>query len=335
MEPSRDLPRETGGKSSSVVDLTRFAWLSIAAALLTMALKAGAWWLTGSVGLLSDAMESSVNLVAAIVALVSLRAASLPADANHQFGHTKAEYFSAAIEGVMIFVAATAILFTAVQRFLAPQPLENVGIGLGISAVAAVVNGLVAWVLLRTGRKHRSLTLEADGKHLLTDVWTSAGVVVGVLLVAVTGWQRLDPVVAFAVGINIIITGWRLIQQSVEGLMDVSWPKEDNRRLAALISTRTSEDVSVHGLRTREAGRRRYVEMHLLVPGAWTVERAHDKAEEIEAAVRREFESVQISIHLEPREDPRSYDDYDHEVVVPAPGSVNSTDPSGVTDTKD
>lgn len=314
-------PVPGSGKRVEHVDLTKFAWLSIAAAILTIGLKSGAWWMTGSVGLLSDALESSVNLVAAVVALVSLRAAAMPADANHQFGHTKAEYFSAAIEGIMIFVAATAILFTSVQRFLDPQPLENVGVGLAISAVASAVNGGVAWVLLRKGREHRSLTLVADGKHLLTDVWTSFGVVVGVLLVWLTGWERLDPVVAFAVGINIIVTGWHLIQQSVEGLMDISWPKEDNAKLASIIAARTSDVVTVHGLRTRESGRHRYVEMHLLVPGAWTVKRGHDRAEEIEAAVRREFGSVSISVHLEPLEDPRSYDDYEHEVKIPERGS--------------
>lgn len=312
--------------SAAHVDLTKFAWLSIAAAILTIGLKSGAWWMTGSVGLLSDALESTVNLVAAIVALISLRAAAMPADTNHQFGHTKAEYFSAAIEGLMIFVAAVAIMFTAVQRFLDPQPLENVGVGLAVSMVASAVNGGVAWVLLRKGREHRSLTLVADGKHLLTDVWTSFGVVVGVLLVWLTGWERLDPVVAFAVGVNIIVTGWHLLQQSVEGLMDVSWPKEDNTKLASIISAHTSDVVTAHGLRTRESGRHRFMEMHLLVPGAWSVKRAHDWAEEIEEAVRREFGAVSMSIHVEPREDPRSYDDYEHEVQIPERGSLPGSD---------
>lgn len=308
---------DTAGGTGTPADLTKFAWLSIAAAIATIVLKSAAWWLTGSVGLLSDALESSVNLVAAIVALVSLRAASLPADANHQFGHTKAEYFSAAVEGVMIFVAALAILYTSAERFLSPRPLENVGIGLGVSVAAAVLNGAVALVLLRAGRRHRSLTLVADGKHLMTDVWTSAGVVAGVLAVAVTGWQRLDPVVAFAVGVNIVVTGWALMRQSVAGLMDGSWPQEDNTRLAALVSTFTSDEITVHGLRTREAGRRRFVEMHLLVPGEWSVDRAHDKAEEIEAAIGAQFAAVTTSIHLEPREDPRAYGDFEHEVRIP------------------
>ena len=191
-------------------DLRRFAWLSIAAAIATITLKAGAWLLTGSVGLLSDAAESIVNLVAAVVALVALTVAGRPADDDHHFGHAKAEYFSAAVEGLMIFVAAAVILVTAVERFLHPQPIDNVGVGLAVSVVASVINGLVAMVLVRAGRRHDSITLRADGQHLLTDVWTSVGVVAGVLLVALTGWQRLDPIVAFLVGINIVLTGVRL-----------------------------------------------------------------------------------------------------------------------------
>ena len=191
-------------------DLSRFAWLSIAAALVTIALKTVAWQVTGSVGLLSDAAESLVNLVAAVVALVALRVAIRPADHNHHYGHSKAEYFSAAAEGMMIFVAAAVILVSSIQRFLQPRPLENVGAGLTVSVLASVVNGLVAVVLLRAGARYRSITLTADGKHLMTDVWTSVGVVVGVLLVWATGWERLDPVVAFAVGLNILVTGWRV-----------------------------------------------------------------------------------------------------------------------------
>ncbi|HPF81442.1 cation diffusion facilitator family transporter, partial [Nostocoides australiense] len=201
-------------------NLTKFAWLSIAAAIATIALKFGAYVLTGSVGLLSDAAESIVNLVAAFVALLALHVASRPPDDDHHYGHSKAEYFSAVVEGVMIFVAAVFILLTSVERFLHPQGLQNVGVGLGISVIASVLNGTVAMLLLRAGRAHNSITLVADGKHLLTDVWTSVGVVVGVLLVAVTKWERLDPIIAFLVGCNIIWTGWHLIRQSVDGLMD-------------------------------------------------------------------------------------------------------------------
>ncbi len=297
-------------------DLSAFAWLSIAAAILTIGLKAGAWALTGSVGLLSDAAESVVNLVAAVVALIALKVAARPADKNHHFGHSKAEYFSAAVEGVMIFVAAVFILISATYRFVHPAPLEQLGIGIAISVVASAINGAVAFVLLRAGRQHRSATLTADGKHLLTDVWTSAGVVLGVGLVALTGWERLDPIVAFAVGVNIIVTGWKLLAESVAGLMDVSWSKEDNARLAEVVRGHLSDDVDVHALRTREAGHARYVEMHVLVPGEWTVLAGHDVVEEIEQAVMAEFEGCQVTIHLEPREDPRAYGDYDHEVIV-------------------
>ena len=291
------------------VDLTRFAWLSIGAALLTIALKTFAWRITGSVGLLSDAAESLVNLVAAIVALVALTVAIRPPDKNHHFGHSKAEYFSAATEGVMIFVAAAVILFSAVQRFLNPQPLENVGVGLAVSVAASVVNGGVAMVLLRAGSRYRSITLVADGKHLMTDVWTSVGVVVGVLLVALTGWERLDPVVAFAVGLNILVTGSRLVRGASAGLMDVSLPKEDNELIRTVLDRFTSAEVSWHRLLTREAGNRRFMQFDLLVPGEWTVQRGHDLVEDITDALVAEFPDIDVICHIEPVEDPRSYED--------------------------
>ena len=289
--------------------LTRFAWLSIGAAIATILLKGTAWWVTGSVGLLSDAAESLVNLVAAIVALVALRVAIKPPDRNHNYGHSKAEYFAAAVEGLMIFVAAAVILVASVQRFLEPQPLENVGLGLIVSVVASVLNGSVAWVLLRAGKKHRSITLTADGKHLLTDVWTSAGVVVGVLLVWLTGWDRLDPIVGFLVGLNILYTGWGLIRASTAGLMDVSLPAEDNVRIRAIIERFISDDITFHAFRTRESGHRRFMEMHLLVPGNWTVKRGHDLAEDITDALLKEYPDLRVSMHIEPKEDPRSYED--------------------------
>jgi cation diffusion facilitator family transporter len=291
------------------VDLTRFAWLSIGAALVTIALKTGAWWITGSVGLLSDAAESVVNLVAAVVALVALRVAVRPADRTHHYGHSKAEYFSAAAEGLMIFVAAAVILYTSVQRFLDPQPLENVGIGLAVSVLASAVNGGVALVLLRAGARYRSITLTADGKHLMTDVWTSVGVVVGVLLVAATGWERLDPVVAFAVGVNILVTGWRLISSASAGLMDISLPPEDDEVIRGVLDRFGSADVSWHRLLTREAGHRRFIQFDLLVPGEWSVQRGHDLVEDITDALVAEFPDIDVLCHLEPVEDPRSYED--------------------------
>lgn len=290
-------------------DLTRFAWLSIAAALVTIALKGAAWLMTDSVGLLSDAAESTVNLVAAVVALVALKVALLPPDKNHHYGHSKAEYFSAAVEGLMIFIAAAVILVTSVERFINPRPLDNLGLGLAVSVVASVVNGAVAWVLLRAGRKHRSIVLTADGRHLLTDVWTSVGVVAGVALVWLTGWDRLDPVVAFAVGINILVTGWGLLRSSAAGLMDVSLPREDNERIQAILDGWSSEDVQFHAVRTRESGHRRFMEMHLLVPGDWSVKRGHDLGEDIVDSLMEAFPDLRVNCHLEPIEDPRSYED--------------------------
>ena len=288
--------------------LERYAWLSIAAALATITMKTGAWWVTGSVGLLADAAESIVNLVAAVAALVALRVAARSADDNHHFGHSKAEYFSAAIEGGMIFVAASFIIWQSIGRLLDPQPVEQAGVGLAISVIASVINGAVAWVLLRAGRRHRSITLRADGQHLLTDVWTSVGVVVGVLLVVVTGIDLLDPVVALLVGANIIWTGWKLISESGRGLMDEAPDPDVNARIAAAIDTHLTDEVDVHGLRTREAGHLSFAEMHVLVPGAWSVRRAHDVAEEIERSLTEAFPDLTVTTHIEPREDPRAYD---------------------------
>lgn len=303
-------------------DLTRYAWLAIAAAVATIALKTGAWWVTGSVGLLSDAAESVVNLVAAVVALIALKMAAAPADDDHHFGHTKAEYFSAAVEGLMIFVAAGVILVTAVARFLSPRPLEEVGIGLAVSAVASVINLVVGLVLIRAGRRHNSITLRADGKHLMTDVVTSVGVIVGVALVALTGWYRLDAVVAFAVGINIIVTGIRLMIESVHGLMDRTLSEDENRRIAQVVAGFTGPEVAVHALRTRQSGHLQFDTMHVLVPGDWSVTRGHDLVEEIEQALVESFPTLQVTTHLEPREDPRAYEGI--EAAVPIP---DETDP--------
>jgi cation diffusion facilitator family transporter len=281
--------------------LTRFAWLSIAAAVVTITLKASAYRLTGSVGLLSDAAESVVNLVAAVVALIALRVAARPADDNHHYGHGKAEYFSAGIEGLMIFVAAAVIMVSAVERFLHPSPLESVGIGLAISTVASVVNGAVGMLLVRAGRTHRSVTLTADGKHLLTDVWTSVGVIVGVFLVALTGWERLDPVVAALVGVNILVTGYRLVSQSVTSLLDAALPEQDLARLTAVLDRLRTPDVDFAHLRTRESGQHRFVSLTLLVPGSWTVERAHDVADDVEAAIAADLTGTDVQTHIEPQ----------------------------------
>ena len=288
---------ETGGAAPR---LAKFAWLSIAAALVTIGLKSGANLLTGSVGLLSDAAESLVNLVAAVVALIALNVAARPADDNHNFGHGKAEYFSAGIEGLMIFVAAAFILVTSVQRFLNPEPIESVGLGLAISTVATAVNGAVGMLLLRAGAAHRSVTLTADGKHLLTDVWTSVGVIVGVLLVGLTGWERLDPIVAAIVGLNILVTGFRLVSQSMTSLLDAAMPEGDLARVTAVLDGLRTPEVDFVEVLTRESGRHRFVTLKVLVPGSWTVERGHNLADSVEAAISLELTDTDVQTHLEP-----------------------------------
>jgi len=284
--------------------LAKFAWLSIAAAVLTIGLKSGAYLLTGSVGLLSDAAESGVNLIAAVVALVALHVAARPADDNHNFGHGKAEYFSAGIEGLMIFVAAGFILVSSVQRFLHPAALESVGLGLAISTVATAVNGAVGMLLLRAGATHRSVTLTADGKHLLTDVWTSFGVIIGVLLVGLTGWQRLDPIVAAIVGVNILVTGFRLVSQSVTSLLDAAMPAEDLTRVTAVLDRMRTADLDFADLRTRESGRHRFVSLTVLVPANWTVERGHALADDVELAISKDLPDTDVQTHLEPQRAP-------------------------------
>ncbi len=294
---------------SRVDTLQRFAWLSIATALVTITMKGVAAWLTGSVGLLSDALESTVNLVAAVVALVALRTAARPPDEDHHFGRGKAEYLSAAVEGGMIFVAAGVIVWTAVGRLIEPRPVEQAGIGLAIIAVASVLNLAVGLTLIRAGREHRSITLEADGRHLLTDVWTSVGVLVGVGLVALTGWDRLDPIVALAVGVNILVTGWRLIRRSGAGLLDVALPPQDKALVTEVIERFRARGIDFHALRSREAGRYRFVYVHVLVPGDWTVVEGHDVCEQVEREIALALPGTTTFTHLEPLDDPSSYAD--------------------------
>lgn len=296
-------------QAKSGIDLTKFAWLSIATAMVTIVLKTGAWWITGSVGLLSDAAESLVNLAAAIMMLIVLKIAVRPADKNHHFGHTKAEYFSSAIEGGLIFVAAIFIMSFAIQRLLSPQPLEQLGVGMLISLLAAVINGAVALVLIRAGKKYNSITLRADGHHLMTDLITSVGVLVGIALVALTGWDRLDPILAILVAVNILWMGWKLLRESSEGLMDISLPKHDNDRLREILAEHSSDEIQFHAFRTRESGRWQFMEMHMLVPGSWTVQQGHDAMEDLIDVIHEEYPDLKISGHLEPIEDPRSYDD--------------------------
>jgi len=293
----------------SRTSLVRFAWLSIAAAVATIALKAAAWWLTGSVGLLSDALESFVNLAAAVVTLAMLTVAARPPDEEYAYGYSKAEYFASGLEGSLILVAAVLIGIAAVGRLLAPQPLERIGIGLAVSVVASVVNFGTARVLARAGRHYRSIALEADAQHLMTDVWTSAGVVVGVALVALTGWLWLDPAIALAVAVHIVWAGVGIVRRSVVGLLDRALPESERRAIESVLGDFLARGIEFHALRTRAAAGRSFVSMHVLVPGAWSVQRGHDVVEEIEARVREAVPSASVFTHLEPLEDPASYKD--------------------------
>jgi len=289
--------------------LTHFAGLSVAAAILTIALKAAAYLLTSSVGLLSDALESVVNLVGALMAMAMLIVATRPPDDDHAFGHDKAEYFSSILEGTLILIAAGVIGVTAVQRFMHPRPLEQIGLGLVISIAASLVNLGVGLVLLRAGKQYRSITLEANAHHLLTDVWTSAGVLVGVGAVALTDWQRLDAIVAFLIAGNIIATGVRLVRRSIAGLMDSALPVEDQQTLQATLAQYAEAGVQFHALRTHQAGARRFVSLHVLVPGDWTVQRGHHLLERIEAEIRSALPRATVLTHLESIEDPASWED--------------------------
>ena len=289
--------------------LKRFAWLSIAAAIVTIGLKAIAYWLTGSVGLLSDVLESFVNLAGAMMALAMLTVAARPADEDHAYGHSKAEYFSSGVEGTLILIAAVSIGVAAYRRLLAPRALEQIGLGLEVSVAASLVNLIVALILRRAGRRHNSITLEANAQHLLTDVWTSAGVLVGVGAVAFTGWDRLDPIVAFIVAGNIVWMGVRIMRKSVLGLMDTALPVEEQNAIHKVLEPYIQDGVQCHALLTRQSGSRRFVSFHVLVPGIWTVQRGHELLESIEADIRRAIPSVTVLTHLESLSDPTSWQD--------------------------
>ncbi len=295
---------------SNNTQLTAFAWLSIITAIVTISLKTAAWQLTDSVGLLSDALESIVNLVAAIVVLIALIVAAREPDDQHAYGHGKAEYFSSGLEGGLIFLAALGIFWSAIPRLWNPQPLADIGIGIALASVASVINGLVGLRLMRAAREHRSITLESDARHLFTDVWTTIGVVAGVVLVSFTGWHRLDALLAIAVGSYILLTGYRLVRASINGLLDVAISADELDILQTILN-RWEKDhgVTTHAVRTRQAGKRRFVSMHVLVPGDWSVHRGHDLVGEIEAEVRAALPDSTVFTHLEPRERPESWDD--------------------------
>lgn len=283
--------------------------LSLAAAVATIVLKTVAWRLTGSVGLLSDAMESVVNLVAALGAIWALTLAAKPADRQHQYGHFKAEYFSSGLESVLIVVAAIAIMHAAIGRLQQPQPLEQLDIGLAISLAATALNGLVAWVLLKASRRFDSITLRADAHHLLTDVWTSIGVVVGICLVKLTGLTILDPLIAIAVALNIVVAGWKLFHETASGLLDRSLPDHEQQLVEDLLAACETDEIRFHALRTRVAGSRRFIAFHVLVPGHWTVQAGHDLCDQLERKVAATLTRTHVLTHLEPIEDPRAWED--------------------------
>lgn len=290
--------------------LARFAWLSIGAALATITLKSIAYLLTGSVGLLSDAIESLVNLAGAVIALLMLMVAARPADESHVYGHSKAEYFASLVEGLLILAAAASIIATAVNRLLQPQPLEDLGIGLVVSGSASVINLIVARVLMNQGRKMNSISLEADAQHLMTDVWTSVGVIGGVAVAGLTGWNVLDPILAIVVALNIIWTSSQLLRRSVMGLMDAALPQQEQDLIESVMAKYRTRGVEFHALRTRQAAARRFISVHVLVPGEWTVHDAHHIAEDFESDIRETLGGVvTVFTHLEPAEDELSMED--------------------------
>ena len=288
--------------------LKKFIYLSIAAALATILLKLLAWHLTDSVGLFSDALESCVNLVAAIMALVMITLAEKPPDKEHEFGHNKAEYFSSAIEGGLIVLAAFSIIWSAVPRILHPQPLENLGIGLLVAVGASMINLVASIILVKNGKKHSSITLEADGKHLMTDVMTSGGVLLGIVLIKLTGWLILDGIVAIGVAINIIWTGYQLIRRSASGLLDTAVSKGETDKINQVLEKYKEQNIKFHSMMTRQSGQRKFILVHLLMPGIWNIHQGHNLAEQIEKDIRMLFPNAQTTVftHLEPIEDPES-----------------------------
>ena len=301
-----------------------YAWLTTATAAITILLKTAAYLITGSVGLFSDAAESLVNLLAALIGLWALTLAARPPDEEHAYGHTKAEYFSSGLEGALILLAAASIGVTAWERLHDPQPLQRVTAGIVVSFVAATINGGVALVLLRAAGRLRSIALRANAHHLLTDVWTSVGVLLGVGLVQATGWLILDPVIALLVATNIVWTGVRLLRDTGHGLLDSALPAEDQQAIANVLAHYANGAVKFHALRTRSSGRRRFVSLHVLVPGVWTVRRGHDLCEAIELRILEALPDTTVITHLEPLEDPAAWDDQGLDRGVPQPAQVPS-----------
>jgi cation diffusion facilitator family transporter len=289
--------------------LRKYALLSLAAALATIGLKATAFAVTGSVGLLSDALESLVNIAAALIALYALTVAARPADEEHAYGHTKAEYLASGFEGALILVAAVSIAVTAIARLIDPRPIDSLGLGATVAVLATLINLGAARVLADAGKRYDSITLEADAHHLMTDVWTSIGVVAGVAAAQVTGWHRLDPIIALLVAVSILWTGLELIRRSMLGLLDTGLPEPLRAEIARVLSAHREGGVEYHALRTRQAGARRFISFHILVPGEWSVQKGHDLLETIEEEIRAAVPRCTVFTHLEPLEDPVSWAD--------------------------
>jgi len=311
-----DLPRPLS-LVSGPSNPARYAWLSIAVAIVTLGMKLLGWYLTGSVGLLSDALETVVNLVAAVIALVSLNVAFKPADEDHAYGHTKVEYFASGMEGGLVLVAAGGIAWNAILHLMHPHPLEKISVGLWLAGAATVLNFLVARILFRAGRREHSVALEADAHHLMTDVWTTLTVIVAVFLVSWTGWLWLDPLTGVLLAVHIMFIGEKLVRQALLGLMDTGFPEEDMKVIREVLAAHTNEGVQYHALRTRQAGARRFMSVHLLVPGKWTVAEGHEVAERVEADLRARLPRLHVTTHLEPLEDPVSWEDEGLERQVP------------------
>lgn len=289
--------------------LTKFAWLSIGTAVFTIGIKFAAFLATGSVSLLSDALEGIINFVAALIVLITLKIVEQPPDEIHQYGHDKAEYFSSGIEGTLIVIAALSILITSVNRLLNPQPLEQIGLGLMLALLASGINLIVGQILIRTGKKHDSITLEADGKHLMSDVWTSVGVVIGLAIAVLTGQEWLDPVVAMLVGLKIGWEGIQIFRRSTHGLMDAAIAPQERAMVEDILNDHCQDGIEWHALRTRQSGARRFISVHILVPGSWTVQQGHDLLEHIESDIRSQINHCSVFTHVEPIEDPRAFGD--------------------------
>lgn len=289
--------------------LIKFAWISIGTAVATISLKIYAYFLTNSVGLLSDALESVVNLAAGLITLIAITIAAQPPDEEHTYGHSKAEYFSSGAEGSLILVAAIVIVTTSANRLIQPQPLQQIDVGIVVSLIASFINFTAARVLFRVAADYNSVALKANASHLMSDVWTSAGVIMGVLITAFTEWHLLDPLIAIAVAIRIMISGWQLVRGSIYGLMDTALPKEEVTQIEDILKSYHDLNISFHALRTRQSGRQRFITVHVQVPGTWSVHKGHTLMEKIEREIRIALSPVSIVIHLEPIEDPASWDD--------------------------